>query len=200
MNLPIRNYRSNDLPKLYEICLRTGDSGKDATHIYKDPMLIGSFYAAPYTVLHPGLTFILAENDLPIGYIIGTDNSEKFFTQSEEIYFPELRKKYPMPDINDTSADARIIRLIHKGHVPKPELLSYPAHLHIDILPEGQGKGMGKKLVETFSNKLREMNVSALHLEVGKRNVNAIMFYERIGFHKIIEYEYSIAYGIILLN
>lgn len=200
MSMAIRNYRDTDLPKLYEICLRTGDSGKDATHIYKDPMLLGSFYAAPHAVLHPELTFILSENDVPIGYIIGTNNSGKFFTRSEETWFPELRKKYPLPDVNDMSSDARIIRLIHKGHVPKPELLSYPAHLHIDILSEGQGEGMGKKLIETFSDKLRELDVPALHLEVGKRNVNAIMFYEKIGFHKIIEYEYSIAYGIILLN
>lgn len=38
------------------------------------------------------------------------------------------------------------------------------------------------------------------YLEVGKRNVSVIALYEKIGFHKIIEYEYSTAYGIILLN
>ena len=73
-----------------------------------------------------------------------------------------------MPEENDNTPDAKIIRLIHKGHLPKSELLSYPAHLHIDILPEGQGQGMGRKLIEIFCNKLIEMKVQALHLEVGK--------------------------------
>jgi GNAT superfamily N-acetyltransferase len=200
MDLIIRPYKKSDLPKLYEICLKTGNSGKDATDLYKDPLLLGNFYSAPYSAIHPELTFILADNDIPLGYIIGTNHSEFFYLETEKEWFPLLREKYPLPPENDESLDARIIRLIHKGHLPKPELLSYPAHLHIDILPEGQGQGMGRKLIETFCNKLIEMKVQALHLEVGKRNTNAIFFYERIGFKIIKEYEWSVAYGLKPLN
>jgi ribosomal protein S18 acetylase RimI-like enzyme len=57
---------------------------------------------------------------------------------------------------------------------------------------------MGRKLTETFCNKLIEMKVKALHLEVGKRNNDAIKFYEKIGFKMIKDYEWSIAYGIKL--
>ncbi|MBI5808766.1 MAG: GNAT family N-acetyltransferase [Ignavibacteriales bacterium] len=200
MTLIIRSYKKSDLPGLYEICLKTGNSGKDATEFYKDPLLLGNFYSAPYAVIHPELTFILADNDIPVGYILGTNDSELFYHKSEKEWFPPLRKKYPLPEENDNTPDAKIIRLIHKGHLPKSELLSYPAHLHIDILPEGQGQGMGRKLIDTFINKLIEMKVPALHLEVGKRNINAIKFYEKIGFQIIQEYEWSVAYGIILLN
>lgn len=195
MSLEIRSYKKNDFADLYSICIKTGDSGKDASQLYKDSLLLGHFYAAPYAVFHPELTFILAENDKPIGYIIGTNDSQSFYEISEKEWFPSLRCKYEMPKENDASPDARIIRLIHKGYVPRPELLAYPAHLHIDILPEGQGKGMGKKLIETFCNKLIELKVPALHLEVGKRNTNAIQFYEKTGFKVIQEYEWSIAYG-----
>lgn len=198
MSLIIRPYKKSDLPKLYEICLKTGNSGKDATKLYKDPLLLGNFYSAPYAVIHPELTFILADNDIPVGYILGTNHSEFFYLETEKEWFPPLRKKYPLPEENDNTPDAKIIRLIHKGHLPKPELLSYPAHLHIDILPEGQGQGKGRKLIETFCNKLIKMKVQALHLEVGKRNTNAIKFYEKIGFQLIKEYEWSIAYGIKL--
>ncbi|MCX7874744.1 MAG: GNAT family N-acetyltransferase [Melioribacteraceae bacterium] len=198
MSYFIRNYIEEDFDKLLYICLKTGDSGNDATTIYKDPNLLGSFYTAPYLLIHPELALILTYNNEPIGYIIGTDNSQKFFELTEEKYFPELRKKYPLPNENDNSADARIIRLIHQGHKPKVEFQNYPAHLHIDILPEGQGKGFGRKLIDSFINKLIELNVNALHLEVGKRNTNAIAFYEKYGFHKIAEFDYSIGYGIFL--
>jgi ribosomal protein S18 acetylase RimI-like enzyme len=200
MSLVIRPYKKSDLPKLYDICLKTGDSGKDATELYKDPMLVGHFYTAPYAVIQPELTFILADDDLPVGYILGTSDSQFFYNETEKEWFPQLRKKYLLPDENDNTLDARIIRLLHKGHIQRPELLSYPAHLHIDILPEGQGKGMGRKLIETFCSRLIEMNVRKLHLEVGKKNTNAIIFYEKTGFHIIKEYEWSIAYGIELLN
>ncbi len=52
--------------------------------------------------------------------------------------------------------------------------------------------------MEVFISRLKELNVSALHLEVGKANPGAIKFYEKIGFHKIHEYEYSIAFGMKL--
>ncbi|MEW6653946.1 MAG: GNAT family N-acetyltransferase [Bacteroidota bacterium] len=195
MNLEIRPYKKSDLADMYSICIKTGDSGKDASKLYKDSLLLGHFYAAPYPVFHPELTFILAENDKPIGYIIGTNDSQSFYQITEKEWFPSLRSKYPLPKENDISLDARIIRLIHNGHVPKTELLSYPAHLHIDILPEGQGKGMGRKLIEIFCKELLEMKVPALHLEVGKRNTNAIQFYEKAGFKVIQEYEWSFAYG-----
>lgn len=198
MNLQISNYRPADLPHLYEICLKTGDSGKDASRIFRDPLLIGHLYAAPYAVFHPELTLILTSDDLPIGYIIGTNNSENFYEVTEKHWFKSLREKYPLPNDNDTSADARIIRLLHKGHRPRKELLNYPAHLHIDILPIGQGKGMGKQMVELFIKKLKELNAAGVHLEVGKRNSSAILFYEKIGFKKIIEFEYSIAFGLFL--
>ena len=41
MNLKIRRYKKTDLDSLYQICLRTGDNGKDATGYYNDKKLIG---------------------------------------------------------------------------------------------------------------------------------------------------------------
>lgn len=198
MNFSIRPYQKSDYAKLYEICLKTGDSGNDASGIYKDPLLLGHLYVAPYVVFHPELAFIITNNNIPIGYIVGTTDSTRFYQTTEQKWFPPLRDKYPFPKESDNSADTRIIRLIHKGHPLKAELIDYPAHLHIDILPEGQGHGLGKKLIHIFAEKLIELEVKALHLEVGKKNKNAQLFYEKVGFHIIKEFEYSIAYGMQL--
>ena len=69
--IEIRPYRPSDLTSLYEICLKTGDSGKDATNIYNDPKLLGHFYSAPYAILEPELTFIITIDAKPSGYILG---------------------------------------------------------------------------------------------------------------------------------
>jgi ribosomal protein S18 acetylase RimI-like enzyme len=196
--IEIRSYQPSDLESVYKICLLTGNSGKDATDIYKDPKLLGHFYAAPYAVLEPELTFIVTLNGQPSGYILGTKNSEGFRKRSESEWFPNLREQYPLPKEDDISADANIIRLIHKGYILKKELADYSAHLHIDLLPNIQGKGLGKKVMLTFIDKLRELKVSSLHLEVGKKNLGAIDFYKKMGFREIIEYEHSIAFGINL--
>ena len=39
-NPVIRPYRSTDRADLYDVCLRTADSGQDATAIYADPELV----------------------------------------------------------------------------------------------------------------------------------------------------------------
>ncbi len=200
MELAIRSYHPSDLVSIYNICLLTGNSGKDASHLFNDPNLLGHFYAAPYAVLEPGLCFILTVDKKPCGYILGTQNSENFAVNSEKHWFPVLRPQYPLDKKYKSAMESRIVQLIHEGYKPKPGLLNYPAHLHIDILPVAQRKGMGRKMIETFTGKLRSLNVPALHLEVGKQNKNAVLFYQKAGFEIIHEYEFSIAFGMKLEN
>lgn len=198
MGFAIRHVHPCDLTSLYRICLLTGNSGGDATDLFKDAELIGHYYAAPYAFIEPELCFVLTSSGSPCGYIIGTQNSEKFYQDCEEKWFPLLRERYPLPETENNSFDHRIIQLIHEGHKPNEDLRSYPAHLHIDLLPEAQGKGLGRKLIEVFNKKLIDLKVPAVHLQVGKKNTGAIKFYEKVGFHRIKEYEYAIAFGMHL--
>ncbi|HET56510.1 MAG TPA: N-acetyltransferase [Ignavibacteria bacterium] len=195
VNIEIRSFHFSDITALYKICLLTGDSGKDATKLYNEPDLLGHYYAAPYAIFEPELAYVLTINYIPCGYILGTKNTKNFAAKCEKDWFPVLRKKYPTPNKNDSSLDANIIKLIHKGYILKEELLNYPAHLHIDLLPVTQGKGLGRKMIDTFVDKLKSENITGLHLEVGKKNTNAIGFYKRVGFEIIKEYEHSIAFG-----
>ncbi|KAA3614960.1 MAG: N-acetyltransferase [Calditrichaeota bacterium] len=197
METKIRLYNPSDLTALYDICLKTGDSGKDATEHYDDPKILGHFYAAPYAVLEPNLCFVVTCSGKPCGYILGTQNSEQFYETCENEWFPKLRENYPLPNANNTSKDAHIIRLIHKGHIVNQDLTDYPAHLHIDLLPITQGKGIGRKLMEIFLNKLRELEIPSVHLQVGKSNPGAIQYYEKMGFHIIKEYDKAIAFGMV---
>jgi ribosomal protein S18 acetylase RimI-like enzyme len=191
----IRLYRPGDLPALNQICLRTGDSGEDASHLYRYPDLLGSFYVAPYAVLEPDLCFVLTRQDTPCGYILGTRDSAAFYERCEREWFPDLRRRYPLPDASDHSPDAQIIRLFYERHEVDPALAEYPAHLHIDLLPEAQGQGCGRRLMDRFLARLRESNVPAVHLGVSKRNTRAIGFYERVGFQRIKENRQSFALG-----
>lgn len=198
MNFAIRPYHPSDFCSLYRICLRTADSGQDATALFHDPELIGHIYTAPYAVAEPDLCFILTVDGAPSGYVLGTRDSNAFHAWCEREWFPVLRTRYPLPPDDDDSADANAIRGIHEGHTPHPDLATYPAHLHIDLLPVAQGQGWGRRMIETFIGRLREIGVPAVHLGVGKRNTGAIQFYERVGFHRIFEGDGWIAFGMLL--
>jgi len=180
----------------YQICLKTGDSGKDASELFENPELLGHFYAAPYPVFEPDICFTLTAAGNPCGYIIGTSDSTAFYENCEKDWFPVLRERFSLPAEDDFSRDAHLIRLIHKGHLQNPDLSAFPAHLHIDLLPIAQGHGLGRKLMQIFIENLQKKEVQALHLQVGTANSGAIRFYESVGFNRIAEYEKSIAFGI----
>lgn len=195
MAFTIRPFHASDIPALYRICLETGNNGKDATALYQDGELLAHYYAAPYAILEPELCFMLTNAGRPCGYILGTRDSEHFARQTEERWFPILRQRYPLPAADDKSHDAGMIRNIHRGCPAAPELAAYPAHLHIDLLPEGQGQGHGRALMATFVGRLRELGVPALHLGVGIHNRGAIAFYQRVGFHTIQEFSWGYLLG-----
>jgi ribosomal protein S18 acetylase RimI-like enzyme len=109
-----------------------------------------------------------------------------------------LRARYPLPPVEDASLDAGMIREIHHTFQVHPDLAAYQAHLHIDLLPEAQGQGLGRRMIEALLGRMRAAGVPSIHLGVGARNANAIAFYEHVGFHQIKAYPGWIAYGMNL--
>ena len=187
MSFTIRPYHPSDLYSLYEICLKTGDSGADATDLYQDPQLLGHMYAAPYAIFEPELCFVLTYAGVPVGYVLGTRESASFAERCEREWFPALRSRYPLPPAEDSSRDAGVIRAIHRMHTLHSEFAAYPAHLHIDLLPVGQGQGWGRRMMQTFLDRLTALGVPGVHLGVGIQNERAILFYERMGFQRVLE-------------
>ena len=198
MAFAIRPFVASDLPALYRMCLLTGHAGRAATPLYRDPELLGHYYAAPYAVLEPELCFVLTSDGEACGYVLGTANTAAFNARAECEWFPALRARLPRPADNDASDEANLLRLIHGGYSIHPDLRDFPAHLHIDLLPVAQRKGWGRKLIARFLAALRERSVSAAHLGVSETNAGAIAFYEKVGFRLIGAYPGWRAYGMRL--
>lgn len=193
----IRNFHPSDMYMLYRICLETAEDGGDATGTI-DEEILGHFFSAPYAIVEPDVCFILTADGAPCGYIVGTSDSRQFAAACEAAWWPPLREKYPIRDPADKSREAGIVRAIHTGYTPPPFVEEYPAHLHIDILPVGQGYGQGPRLIETFLDKLRDKLVPGIHLGVSKGNTRAVAFYPKLGFKPVVESDTSIVYGMKL--
>ena len=59
---------------------------------------------------------------------------------------------------------------------------SYPAHLHINVLPEYQRKGHGKTLINAFLEKVKSAGAVGVHLGMVVTNAVAPNFYKQLGF------------------
>jgi ribosomal protein S18 acetylase RimI-like enzyme len=185
----IRAYRPGDEPALYEICLRTGDSGEDATEMYRDPNLLGEIYVGPYLRLAPTLSFVAEDDQGVAGYVLGAADTRAFELACEREWWPALRSRYALGVFPANSPDDRLARLIHGPRETSEDVVDrYPAHLHIDLLPDLQGRGFGRRLLETLFDALRTGGVPAVHLGVGLANTRAIGFYERMGFTVVHRY------------
>jgi GNAT superfamily N-acetyltransferase len=173
--------------------LKTGDAGRDATGLVEEKLL-GHYYAAPYVHFEPDLCWLLVRQTIPVGYILGTSDSDAFATWADRKWWTSLRQLYPRKGKNG-SWTQQMISLLHDGYHPPSGIKDYPAHLHIDLLPEGQKQGWGKILINLLCEELKEMGVAGVHLEVSKRNTNAIGFYQRTGFRVLLAGNTFIRFG-----
>lgn len=195
--LTIDHYRPEDRDTLYEICLLTGDSGQDASQLYRDPDLLGHMYLGAYLELEPQLARVLRRPDgAAVGYCVATAATSGFEDQCERSWWPQLRLRYPEPAESDDSRDARLIRRIHRPDRTQGSWLhTHPAHLHIDLLPEAQGGGNGGRLLAATLDALAEAGAPGVHLGVGGRNVRAIGFYENMGLRTLQHLSYGLIMG-----
>ncbi|WP_428642369.1 N-acetyltransferase family protein [Roseibium sp.] len=185
----IRPARAEDLEAVYRICLETGDSGRDASALYRDPKLIGHVFAAPYIVLAGQISFVAVDREGVLGYAVGTADTRAFEERMEAQWWPDLRRTHDEPegDRSGWTADELLIwSLFHPASVPGQVALDYPAHIHMNLLPRAQGKGVGSRLLEAWFGAAREQGVSAVHAGVSERNPAGLKFWTARGFRPVL--------------
>jgi ribosomal protein S18 acetylase RimI-like enzyme len=57
--------------------------------------------------------------------------------------------------------------------------------LYIDLLPRLQGRGLGRRLIETLLAALRASGSRGVHLHVGRANQRAAGFYGHMGLTEL---------------
>lgn len=184
----LRSYEPADLGALYDICLKTGDAGQDATALYAEPTLIGSIYSAPYGVLEPDLT-VLAVDELGVaGYIVGAADTRDFAARQEREWWPALREQHKEPALpadSWTPDQQRIHSIHHPSMAPADIVDAYPAHIHMNLLPRLQGAGMGTALLKAWLERAKGAGVRAIHLGASQSNTRGCAFWQSRGFEPL---------------
>ncbi|MEW1975696.1 GNAT family N-acetyltransferase [Microbacterium profundi] len=192
----IRPYRPEDRQALFEICLKTADAGADATGMFSDDDLWGLLFAVPYAERHPDLCSIVeADDGRAIGYIVATDDTDAFERWFRDEWWPQFTERFPRPVHAESPEEKMIEYGYRRGPGQNPNAAQYPAHLHIDLLPETRGQGLGRRLIETLFAELRRRGVKGLHLGMNPENTGAAAFYERLGMQRLPSEDGGRSYG-----
>ena len=197
--MAIRPFEARDLDQLYEICLRTGASGEDATDLVVEPRLFGELYAAPYGVLEPEHALVVDDGaGTALGYAIGAIDTRAFEARCEEEWWPPLRERHPIGS-GGNDLDELLIAMLHNPHLSDESVVGeYPSHLHIDLLPEAQGGGWGRRLMAELEELLRADGSPGVHLGVSGRNRRALGFYRHLGYAELAGADFGHVMGLRL--
>ena len=184
--LNIRQFRSDDLEALYRISLATGLAGGDASHLYADPRLMGHIYAAPYALLEPSLALVVEDGEGVAGFAVGATDTTAWEQRLEQVWWPSLRERYVLPAEADASRwthDQRRAFMIHRPTPTPPAVArSYPAHLHMNLLPRLHGRGVGTKLFDCWTSIANDRGAKAIHVAINRANIGAVEFWRKMGF------------------
>src|SRR5262249_46893130 len=186
----IRGYQPDDRDDLNRICLLTAKNGGDGRAIFRDPRLPGDVYAVPYAFFEPSLALVADDAGRVGGYAVATLDPADVGRRLERDWWPELRARYPEPPA-DVAAELSVqertaLSNIHHTWMPGEKVpTGYPSHMHINLLPPLQGRGVGRRLIAALLGRLREQGSPGLHLGTHLTNVQAAGFYRHLGFSEL---------------
>ncbi len=182
----IRPYQASDRDAVYDVAVRTGAAGQDARGLYSTDDLIGDIYAGPYLHLEPEHAFVLDNGIRAVGYVIGTADTVGFVAAYRERWLPLMSQRYqPLAGEPGTAEERKLADLYNPESMLMDELATHPAHLHINLLPDYQGAGFGRTMVDTFLASVAAAGVGSCYLAVRPANTSALGFYERLGWQRL---------------
>lgn len=158
------------------ICLAT--AGPNAYKPKSTRFLLSTF--CDYYLEHEAehcLVAVDTQTERAIGYILCAPCFNKFRRIFRREYFPKVI----------SCGFFNVLEAFGSMVLPFFFKKSYPAHMHIDILPDYQGNGLGTEMTQILLNKLECENVSGIMLTVDTVNTGAIRFYKRMGFDVILQ-------------
>lgn len=182
----IRPYRAGDRAAVYDVCVRTANSGRGVSGRYSTDDLVPDIVAGPYLFLEPRHAYVLDNGERAVGYILGTASTPDFVAAYQDRWLPRLLTRYQPPSGPPASEEEqRLEVMFHPERSLLPELAPYPAHLHINLLSGYRRSGYGRKLMSTFLASVAAAGAPSCYLSVRRENVDAQRFYERLGWRPI---------------
>lgn len=183
----IRRYEPADREAIRRICFETGYMGESIEWIWRDRESFADLITRYYTDREPESIQVATRGGDVVGYLTGCVDSERARgNAAAEVRRLLLRGGLLRPGFGAFLARAAFDTLRDRNL--RGEALfdaRFPAHLHIDLLPEGRGRGLGRRLMDGWFDHLRDLGVPGVHLGTFAENRAAIRFFAGCGLERL---------------
>jgi GNAT superfamily N-acetyltransferase len=145
--------------------------------------MMGHIYVAPYARLEPAMALVVEDGEGVAGFAVGTTDTVAWEDRLEREWWPPLRRQYAdpvdVPPAERTPDQRRAFMIDHPAKTPAEVTGKYPGHLHMNLLPRLQRRGIGSALLGTW---LERIGAHDLHVGVNRANVGGARFWAAHGF------------------
>lgn len=202
-DIKIKIASAEDFISIKNICCLTGNNGNPIEE--SRWKFFGDFWIGPYEKYFSEWSFVaLNHSNEILGYLVGCpDNLKKNFN----IYQVRLMLKFLAKKYTFNSDVKRLFkRFFHLEASPEKSFSSdilnqikyeYPAHLHINLLPEARGQSIGHFLLQAFEEKLRTENIKGIHVFCGK---GPTPYYFKEGFKTLQQIQFQGKFDVFCLG
>lgn len=187
----VRPYRPSDRDGVRRVCFETGYMGDPVAWQWRDAESFADLFSGWYTD-HAGDDALVVADDRyeVVGYLLGCRDSTQVPGPGRLAAHHLLRRGLLVRPgtapvlwrtLGDLAVQTARTRRVPAGEVVDPR---WPAHLHIDLLPEARGTGMGRRLMTTWLDALRADGSPGCHLTTWAENDGAVAFFQAMGFRR----------------
>ena len=193
-DIVVRDFRREDRESLRDISCRTAFPGHAFTRFIDDGGILADALTLYFTDYEPESSFVITKGGKVIGYLTGALSARRmrrvFNCRILARLVGEGLKRGLVLRKNTRVFLSQVFLSFLRGEFFAPDFSKeYPAAFHINIDRGFQRQGLGKMLVERYTDFLRENEVSGVHCRT--RSEDAGKFFVRLGFNVLYRGEYS---------
>lgn len=183
----IRTAVASDRAELLQVFGRAGE-GSPTGSLWGHAASEADVYLLPYLDLEPESLFVAVVDGALGGYLAGSlgDRLPDEATRLERAIRTHrlvLRRRpaaFFLRSVLDVAGSA-VRGVPSAGELCDPR---WPAHLHINLLPEARGTGAAAWLMDGWFARLRAAGSPGCYLQTLVENARAVRFFERMGFER----------------
>lgn len=188
----IRPFAPGDAAELRRIAVETADAGRDGSAYVPDRRLLADLLTRYTTDVEPGSCWVAARDGRLGGYIAGSMDDRGLARRTmlgpgPRILLSALFRGVPFRPWSLRFL-ARNLPLWTGRRSAAPDLGTHPGHLHINLVPEARGAGVGVALMGRFLDAARSAGVTGVRANVREDNAAARRFFERQGFRAMARF------------
>jgi ribosomal protein S18 acetylase RimI-like enzyme len=185
VDLRVRPYRPDDRAAVRRVAFLTGYMGEPIDWQWRHAESFCDLITTWYTDREPESLFVAEGRGQVVGYLTGCVESRRARGWTAAQAARWLRRGALLrPGVAGFLWRSILDLARDRGRLPEETLGDprWPAHLHINLLPEARGRGAGAALMRTWLARLRELGVPGVHLGSFAENHPAHGFFQSQGF------------------